>query len=85
MSRAVMESASPRRHTLQAAVFEPEELSAGGGVGGDEFAQFAARHSGPSQGGLACGIHTMNSKDVLGEIDSDGDNGGHGLPLPHYE
>jgi hypothetical protein len=23
----------------------------------------------------------MNSKDVLGEIDSDGDNGRHGLPL----
>ena len=23
----------------------------------------------------------MNSKDVLGEIDSNGDNGGHGLPL----
>jgi hypothetical protein len=24
----------------------------------------------------------MNSKDVLGEINSDGDNGGNGLPLP---
>lgn len=48
----------------------------------DEFEQFGSRHSDPNQGGLACGVHTMNSKDVLGEIDSDGDNGSHGLPLP---
>jgi hypothetical protein len=27
----------------------------------------------------------MKSKDVLGEINSDGDNGGHGLPLPTNE
>jgi hypothetical protein len=38
MSRADMESASPRRHTLQAAVFEPEELSACCGVGGTRLA-----------------------------------------------
>ncbi|MBX3110361.1 MAG: hypothetical protein KF743_14370, partial [Fimbriimonadaceae bacterium] len=31
--RADMESASPMRHTLQAAVSEPEELSASVGVG----------------------------------------------------
>lgn len=37
MSRADMESASPRRHTLQAAVFEPEELSACCGVGGTQL------------------------------------------------
>lgn len=38
MSRADMESASPRRHTLQAAVFKPEELSALCGVGGTRLA-----------------------------------------------
>jgi len=27
----------------------------------------------------------MNGKHVLGEIDSDGDNGGHELPLPQNE
>jgi hypothetical protein len=27
-------------------------------------------------------IRTMNGKDVLGEIDFDGDKGRHGLPLP---
>ena len=32
--------------------------------------------------GLACDINAMSSKDVLGEIDTDGDNGRHGLPLP---
>jgi hypothetical protein len=85
MSRADMESASPRRHTLQAAVFEPEELSACCGMRDDGCEQLGARDSGPNQGGMACGIHTMSSKDVLGGIDSDGDNGGHGLPLPHNE
>ena len=44
-----------------------------------------ARDSGLNQSGLAYGIHTMNSKDVLGEIDSSSDNGSHGLPLPHNE
>ena len=38
MSRADMESASPRRHTLQAAVLKPEELSALSGVGGTRLA-----------------------------------------------
>lgn len=37
MSRADMESVSPCRHTLQAAVFEPEELSACCGVGGTQL------------------------------------------------
>ena len=36
----------------------------------------------PHESGIACGIRAMNGKDILGEIDSDGDNGGHGLPLP---
>ena len=31
---------------------------------------------------LACRIYAMHGKDVLGEIDSNGDNGSHGLPLP---
>ena len=35
--------------------------------------------------GLACDINAMSSKDVLGEIDTDGDNGGHGLPLSTNE
>lgn len=38
MSRADMESASPRRHTLQAAGKLPEELSAWCGVGGTRLA-----------------------------------------------
>ncbi|MCD6663623.1 MAG: hypothetical protein LT082_09510 [Comamonas sp.] len=38
MSRADMESASPRRHTLQAAGKLPEELSALYGVGGTRLA-----------------------------------------------
>ncbi len=36
--RADMESASPKRHTLQAAANEPEELSASIGVGGTRLA-----------------------------------------------
>ena len=38
MVRADMESASPRRHTLQAAGELPEELSAQCGVGGTRLA-----------------------------------------------
>ena len=34
---------------------------------------------------LACDICAVNSKDVLGEIDSDGDNGRHELPLLQNE
>ena len=30
----------------------------------------------------ACGIDAMHSKDILWQIDSDGDNGSHGQPLP---
>jgi hypothetical protein len=41
MSRADMESASPRRHTLQAAGKLPEELSACCGVGGTRLAMMA--------------------------------------------
>ena len=48
----------------------------------DEFEQLGTRHAGAHQHALACGIHAVNSKDVLGEIDSNGDNGRHGLPLP---
>ena len=43
MSRADMESASPRRHTLQAAVFKPELLSALCGVGGTLLAMMDAQ------------------------------------------
>jgi len=50
----------------------------------DELKQLGARHVGPNLCGLACGIYAMNGKDVLGEIDSDGDNV-HGLPLPVNE
>ena len=38
------------------------------------------RHTGRTSAGLLCGINAMNSKDVLGEIDTDGDNGRYGLP-----
>ena len=52
---------------------------------GDEFEQLGARHARAHQHALACGIHAVNSKDVLGEIDSDGDNGRHGPLLPQNE
>ena len=32
---------------------------------------------GALQGRLTCGIHAMGGKDILGEIDADGDNGHH--------
>ena len=51
----------------------------------DEFEQLGTRHTGTHQRWLACDINAMNSKDVLGEIDTDGDNGRHGLPLPKNE
>ena len=51
----------------------------------DEFEQLGTRHTGAHQRWLACGINAMNSKDVLGEIDTDGDNGRHELPLPQNE
>ena len=51
----------------------------------DEFEQLGTRHTGAHQRRLACGINAMNSKDVLGEIDTDGDNGRYGLPLPQNE
>ncbi len=34
---------------------------------------------------LACGINAMYSKDIFCQIDSDGDNVSHGLPLPTGE
>jgi hypothetical protein len=43
--------------------------------------QPGARHRRPHQRGLACFIHPVDRKHVLGEIDADVDNG-HGLPLP---
>jgi hypothetical protein len=56
-----------------------------GGSEATEFKQLAARNAGAHQRGLACGVHAMYGKDVLGEIDADGDNGRHGLPLPKNE
>ena len=55
MSRADMESASPRRHTLQAAIFEPEELLACCGVGGTRLAMMVdqTRRKGEMVGGEA--------------------------------
>lgn len=46
----------------------------------DQLKQFGPGHAGANQYGFACGIHTMNGEDVLGGIDTNGDNG-HGLPL----
>ena len=53
MSRADMESASPRRHTLQAAVLKPEELSALSCVGGTRLAMMVdqTRRKGRGDGG----------------------------------
>ena len=48
----------------------------------DEFEELGAGNAGPNQRGLACRIYAMHGKGVLGEIDSNGDNGSHGLPLP---
>lgn len=56
-----------------------------GGRRSDEFEPFGARYIGTNQHRFACGVHTMHSKDVFGEINSDGDNGGHDPPLPQNE
>lgn len=55
MSRTDMESASPRRHTLQAAVFEPEELSECCGVRGTRLVMMVdqTRREGEMVGGEA--------------------------------
>jgi hypothetical protein len=47
----------------------------------DEFEQLGTRQTGAHQRWLGCGINAMNSKGVLGEINTDGDNVRHGLPL----
>ena len=47
---------------------------------GNELQQLAARDALAYQRCAACGIHTMQGKDILGEIDSQSDNS-HGLPL----
>ena len=47
---------------------------------GDQLQQLAACNARANQGGAACGIHAMDRKDVLGEIDSQSNNS-HGLPL----
>jgi len=39
---------------------------------GDEFEQLAAWYFWPHQGRFACFIDAMHSKDVLGEINSNG-------------
>ena len=45
------------------------------------FQCLRSRHTGAHESGLVCAIPTMNGKDVLGKIDSDGDNGGYGFPF----
>lgn len=52
MSRAVMDSASPRRHTLQAAAFKPEELSTLCGVGGTRLAMMVDQTRREGRGGV---------------------------------
>jgi len=52
-----------------------------GRQGGHHFAQLGARDLGLAQLHRACGVHPVQCKDALGEIDTDVDNG-HGLPLP---
>lgn len=52
---------------------------------GDDFEQLGMRHAGTQKYGLACGINAMHSKDILCQIDSDGENGSYGLPLPTNE
>lgn len=52
---------------------------------GDEFEQLGTLHAGTQKYRFACGINAMHSKDILCQIDSDGDNVSHGLPLPTSE
>lgn len=52
---------------------------------GDEFEQLGTRHTGTQKYRLAYGINAMYSKDILCRIDSDGDYGRDGLPLPTSE
>ena len=50
----------------------------------DQRQQLFTRHFGFDQHRLVVLIHPMYRKDVLGEIDSDGDNA-HGLPLLWFQ
>ena len=52
---------------------------------GDEFVQLGTRHTGTQKYRLAYGINAMYGKDILCQIDSDGDNVSHGRPLPKNE
>ncbi len=52
---------------------------------GDEFEQLGTLRAGTQKYRFACGINAMHSKDILCQIDSDGDNVSHGLPLPTSE
>ena len=47
----------------------------------DEFEQLGTQQTGAHQRWLGCGINAMNSKGVLGEINTDGDNDRHEPPL----
>lgn len=50
------------------------------GLRRNELARLPRAKLGRTGGGLACDIHTVDGKDVLGKIDPDGNNS-HGLPL----
>lgn len=49
---------------------------------GDELMELVARHGRADQFGLAGLVDAMNRKNVLGEVDTHGQNR-HGLPLPN--
>jgi hypothetical protein len=49
---------------------------------GDQLVQLFARHRRANQFGLARLVHPVHRKDVLGQINTDGQNP-HGLPLPN--
>jgi hypothetical protein len=57
----------------------------GHGGSGDEFEQLGTRHTGKQKYWHPCGINALYSKDILCQIDSDGENGRHGLSLPTNE
>ncbi len=63
----------------------PEQASIlirrGGMPAGHEFDEFSTWYIWLEKGWFACGVHAVQCKDVLRQIDTQGDDG-HGFPLP---
>ena len=90
MSRAVVESASPRRHTLQVAVFKPEGFAALRGVGRTRLVNGQAITPGSakvtsvarveSSGALGRGVHFGDAFFPAHQVETAGDHDGGAQP-----